>query len=245
MNYTLDNIDLTTTYGFISGTANGSNMAVSGCWDLPKRIGKTYHEWAEGFGIEPYVLASEIRFEGRSIWLEGFIKGTDDSDAADKIAALIEQINDFTGLVELDCDWGIWDVLIDGEIITAYEGDGNLKISIPFREPEPDAAAVYGTAYDPSDSAETNQNEFRSANGIDGVSFATLGLTVLKISDYLNRTAPKPEVFTAYQKEGFQITRSSARTIGISGAIQADDYTAFNTLLNGLKSLFSAAGLRT
>jgi len=62
--YTLNNIDLG-SFGFIAGKQAGSNIALSGAFDMPPRTGKTFQSWGDDHGVEPYVSATEISFGGQ------------------------------------------------------------------------------------------------------------------------------------------------------------------------------------
>jgi hypothetical protein len=72
MAYLLDTVDLS-TYGIIAGHVPSSNIALKGCFDLPSRTGKCYHEWGDENGLEPYVASGEMFFAGRDITLHGSI----------------------------------------------------------------------------------------------------------------------------------------------------------------------------
>ena len=137
MSYTLNGTPLS-DFGFIPGRAPGSNLAIEGCWDFPARMGKTYHDWDDGHGVEPYVEAEEMRFEGRNIRLHGYVKGLDRNDSVNKLNALYYFIEDFIGLVTLSCDWGDFSLYVREEIKAKYQGDGIIKLTIEFREPNPD-----------------------------------------------------------------------------------------------------------
>ena len=49
MSYRLNDIELS-SYGILPGQAPGSNVALSGFLDLPKRAGKAYHSWPDEEG---------------------------------------------------------------------------------------------------------------------------------------------------------------------------------------------------
>jgi hypothetical protein len=135
--YSLNNISLESVYGFIPGRAEGSNVAISGVWDFPARVGKSYHDWGEDYGVEAYVETDEIRYEGRDIRLHGYVKGSSKSDALTKLYALQEFMDVFSDLVPLTCDWGEWQVRVNGELEAVYLGYNVFSLVVPFREPEP------------------------------------------------------------------------------------------------------------
>lgn len=132
--YKLNNISLS-DYGFIPTQSDKSNLALKGCWSMPKRMGKTYHSWGDEHGIEPYVEDEEIRFEGRDFKLTGIIRGTDKLDALDKLQDFYKLLDSFESLVDFSCDWGLWEVYIKKEIKAKYVGDGVVTLTIEMREP--------------------------------------------------------------------------------------------------------------
>lgn len=232
-NYRLNNILMSDKYGFIPGKQENSNIALLGAWDMPARMGKTYHEWGKGKGIEPYVLPSEIRFSGRNVNLTGYIKGINKADAMAKLKLLYSDIDNFTQLVPLSSDkFGVRNVLINGEITATFLFDGFIEISIPFREPVVDLTGVIPSA--------TNQDEY----GIDGIGFKDLGLLILSMQSQLNRPAPKNINVTFYNSESYNIGSPASRNITIRALILKNSISDFNTTVKGLYALFSKPGLR-
>lgn len=67
-------------FGLIPGRQSNSNIAIAGCWDMPARIGKVFHDWQDENGVEPYLREDEIFFGGRDIslycWLSEGDRGT-------------------------------------------------------------------------------------------------------------------------------------------------------------------------
>lgn len=70
MNYKLDDIPIS-SYGARPLIA-GQCFSLHGMLDLPKRIGKTEHDW--GTTIEPFVQASDIQLDGRLLTLHVVVK---------------------------------------------------------------------------------------------------------------------------------------------------------------------------
>lgn len=244
MAYTLNDIDLDAVYGFTPTKAEGSNLALIGAWNLPKRSGKTYHNWAEDEGMEPYLLETDMRFEGRDIVMGGVIKGTDEADTHEKVNSFISFLNSLTALVTLSTDWGDFDVLVKEKITVRYLYPNLAQLIITMREPvvpEPDA---YVTAYDPTAHTPGSAENFRSIDGIDGESFSLLGLVVTEMKDYLSRSATKDAYFTAYQTEGFQVTKPGSKMVVLKGVLKAANYAAMATLISDLHAIFRAPGRR-
>lgn len=150
--YTLNNISLD-DYGFIPSQSDGSNLAITGVWDMPKRMGKTYHDWTDKDGIEPYVAVEDIRFEGRDIQLVGLIRGSSELDAIQKTQSFYDMMDAITDVVTLSCPWGSWKVYVSGMIKARYVGAGTVKITIPFREPK---VALVSPPEAPTNLAATN-----------------------------------------------------------------------------------------
>ena len=70
MNYKLDGISIS-NYGARPATS-GQCFALNGMLDLPKRIGKTEHDW--GTTVEPFVQSSDIQLDGRLLTLHVVVK---------------------------------------------------------------------------------------------------------------------------------------------------------------------------
>lgn len=232
MSYSLNGTDLS-TYGFVATKAPKSNIALEGCWDFPSRLGKTFHDWGDEVGVEPYVDASEIFFGGRDLVLHGIIDGANESDAIAKCQVLYDVINTFDDLVPLATDWGTYQVMTKGQITSTMQFPSTVVMKIPFREPVVDLSGgddapdyVYEIG-DPSD--------IPFVDGIDGWAFSELDMIVLSFKDYLNRPSRKPEEFAVYGSEGYEVTRAQQSVLTINLLLKSVDYTTF---LNRIKSLF-------
>lgn len=66
MTYTFDGVDIN-TFGAMPGRVSGEKLAISGIFDLPKRIGTTEYNW--GTSIEPFVDEEDIELDGRTLTL--------------------------------------------------------------------------------------------------------------------------------------------------------------------------------
>ncbi|KEQ31180.1 hypothetical protein N180_02730 [Pedobacter antarcticus 4BY] len=231
--YTLKNIVLA-DIGYIPGRQTDSNIALSGCFDMPQRLGKTSHSWADEPGIEPYVSLSDIQsggFSGRNLNLTGFIKGTDREDCENKCKAVIGIFADLTDLIPLTSKWGQFMVLLNGVIQFKYLSNNYLTVDIPMREPEPIM---------PSELTFTGNND----TGIDGISFQQLGGAFLGLANRRNRPDSKASDITTYGKDGYQITQRYAQEMTLRMAIKQPTYELFKEKIDFLMSLFAAPGLR-
>lgn len=257
-NYKLNNVSLD-SYGIIPVQSSDTNLAITGAWDMPARFGKTFHDWGnDQDGIEPYVLASEIRFGGIDIELNTVVRGSSKNDALRKCYALFNDIDAYNTLIPLQCDWGTWNVLVGGEIKGEYLNDGLARLTIPLRCPVismPTTLPINIMQYNPLTDQDgviilVNNEPLYGGSikydgyGIDGVMFNSLGLIITSITDRFSRPAPKSGQFTAYRNEGYKLTTTKEREITINAAIVQPTYSAFVQVVDRLKALFSKPGLR-
>lgn len=236
MSYTINDIELS-DYGFIPTQAAGSNIAVEGIWDMSKRINKAFHDWGEEEGLEPYLESDELQWSGRDIKLHGVIKGDNEQDANDKAIALKHLLGNPTVLLTLDSDWGTWSVFHKKSEMS-YLDIGVIEVVIHFREPVVAAPSAYVNSYIIGDSAPAKT--FRESDGIDGVSFSTMGLTLLKYEDYLDVPSIKDMTFSSYENEGYQLRPPGTHEIVMNAGVSAVDITAFNSVLDTIKSALMA-----
>jgi hypothetical protein len=254
-NYKLNNVSLE-SYGVIPIQSSDTNLAITGAWDMPARIGKTFHDWGNNQdGIEPYVLAEEIRFGGIDISLNALVRGSDKNDALRKTYTFYDHLR-VPGV--LSCDWGSWTVLANGEAKGEYLSEGYARLTIPFRcpvVPMPTSLPTNILTYEPTTDEQGRiilvngaplYSSIRKYDGlgIDGVGFDSLGLIITGIDDQFTRPALKGGEVTAYRAEGYRSSALKEREITINAAIVQHDYPAFLSVVNGLKTLFSKPGLR-
>lgn len=230
MSYSLNGTDLS-AFGFEPGRQPGSNIALSGFFDMPARIGKTYHSWGDSNGVQPYVSASEIRFGGRDLTLVGFIRGSDRGDVLNKCQSIRDFVNSFTDLVPLSCAWGTYSVRIGSIPINSLHAT-TAEITINMREPVVNLSGSLPTV---------DNGEY----GIDDISFAALGISLVNFAgDRLGRPGTKPEQFTSWINEGYQITPTEQAKLDLNFLIQETDYSEVLGIIQGLYALFSKPGTR-
>ena len=229
MSYTLNGTDLS-TYGIVAGHAPGSNISITGHCDLPSRIEKTFHSWAEEDGLQPYVTANEIFFSGRKIKLYGAIFGTTASVGVNLIN-LGNLIEAFTDLVTLSTPYGDYSVYVESVIPTFVNNAASLIIT--FNEPVVDLsggtlpAAISGT------------------NKIDAIPFLSFGLYLEKDYNLADIQKPKAQHFTKYGSEGYQITKRESNTLKLKTLLIATSLADFQAKIKNLYLLFSSSGERT
>lgn len=227
MAYTLNGTNLS-TYGIVAGHSGSSNIALSGCYDLPSRTGKCFYSWGDSDSIEPYVATSELFFEGRDITFTGAIIGTN-SVINDYLKSLYTAIGAFSGLVTLATPYGSFSVYIKSVIPEMMHG--GAKIVITFREP---VVALTGTLPAVGDSAYT----------IDSIPFLSFGLYLSKAEALHDLPELKEQQFTIYGSEGYQITKRQNKTLDFNGFIIGTSLADFQSKVSALYKLFSSAGTR-
>lgn len=229
--YSINNIALS-AFGVIPGRADGSNIALSGMLDMPKRMGKTFHNWDDEPGVEPYVSAAEIAFEGRNLIFHGYLYGNNKRDALNRVASLYSHLTAFSDVVPLSTPWGNYRVYVKDEIVSEYLGQGWVQLRITFREP-----VVTTSNMIPSGTSEDIYN-------IDGVALSSLGAFVTKVSGNFYSPQRKQSQFTSYGKEGYQITKLESMLIDTETIFYADNYQILSENVQKLHTLLASPGTR-
>lgn len=227
-NYTLNGVDLS-VYGIVAGHFSGSNIALSGCFDLPARIGETQHEWDDENGVEPYVAAGDIFFSGRNIEFSGHMGGNI-VEAQTKLAAFYSALDAFTDTVILSTPYGSFNVTVDS-VKPEYKW-GVTTVDITFREPVVDLTGTLPA---------TGASDYL----IDSIPMKSFGLYISKVSGILDLQEMKENKQTIYGQEGVQIAKRKAQTLSLEGFIMTDTLTSFKSKISALYKAFSAPGLRT
>ncbi len=228
MSYELNSVDLT-TYGIIPGQVPGSNIAMGGIFDLPKRMGKTFHDWGDEDGIEPYVDASEIFFEGRDLVFRGIIFGAN-TDVYENLSSFRAAIDSVTGTSTFETPYGTFDVRVKEYNVVTFAG--GAEVDIKLREPVVDLGevAVPSTGTSPYT--------------IDGVPMTSYGLYTSIKRDALDLPEYKGQAYTKYGAEWFHPTKRKFNKLDFRGFIEADDLTDFTNKVGALYTTFSQEGLR-
>lgn len=226
--YTLNSVNLT-TYGIVPGHAPGSNIAMSGIYDLPQRIGETHREWADDDSIEPYTLSDELFYAGRDIVFHCSILGTN-KQVNDYLEALYDAVEAFTGLVSFVTPYGTFSVQVKTIVPEFYIG--GCKIVMTMREP---VVTITGTIPATGTSAYT----------IDSVSMTSYGLYYSKGSGMRSLSELKEQLYTKYGAEGYQMTRRKARNFGIHAFVMGSSISDFQDKISALYKCFSSAGMRS
>lgn len=213
-------------FGIIPTKSNG-NIAISGCFDLPKRKGTTYYDWVREDSVEPYVESSDMIFDGRDISISGIIM----YDSESKIQALTNFANELPELFTLSCKWGNWNVKykrVDVSTITKSVCSVNIKLM----EPSVDLSGTLPSPFENGD--------------IDGYRWTSFGLYLKEISNYQNIGGIKSLNVTQNQSSTISSRGGNEKKeIIVSGTIIANDEEQFNERIKSLYALFGGAGLRT
>lgn len=230
--YQLGPIDLL-SFGLIPSVVdNSTNLALSGCWDFPARLGKSFQDWNDDQnGVEPYVREEEIRLAGRDITFVALLSAASENAALLKCYELYKLVGGLNSLVPFTTDLGTFNVYLKDQVIADYIGDGWCKLKFTFREPILNYAGTIPAASN-------------AGLGIDGIAFKDLGLTVLDVTGRWNRPAPKNFKATFYENEGYKVSALQNREVTIKALLSGANYTQFVSYLNGLYLLFKKEGLR-
>lgn len=231
-NYYLNGKNLS-EYSLISGRAANSNLALSGAWDMPSRIGKIYQEWPDENGLEPYLRADELFYGGRDLSFNYFLQASSREDAMIKSYQLYDDINSFNGLIPFSSDlYGTYQVYVSGEISVEYLADGWCKGVIPMREP---VVNLLGDLPTPDNGYP----------GIDNMSFEALGFNIVSMKTQMDRPGLKSVERTAYGYEPAKVGKTTFREFDMTLAISKPSYIQFKRAMQSLMYILSKSGART
>lgn len=219
--------------GLIPGRQSNSNIAITGCWDMPSRIGKVFHDWQDENGVEPYLRADEIFFGGRDISLYCWLKETDRGNFVGAVQSLYDYIDTLQGGVfPLSSEFGTWNVQLVDASPVSYLNKGFGNIELKFRQPVVDMIGVL-----PSNTI--------GGVGIDNYSFAQLGIVKMLTKDQATRPSSKQWTATSYGVERIGVVRRNMREFTIDFFLDHPNYNSFRTCISNLKYLFSRPNART
>lgn len=227
MSYKLNGVDLS-TYGILAGVGGG-NIAVEGCWDLPKRTGDTYYAWGDEDGIEPYVEASDMLYAGRDITFNGVVP-VNNFDLYYKLKPFYAAVNAASGLSIFETPYGTYNVNVVNIDEQHTYGAGTVKINM--REP---VVSLTGGSYPASGDA---------AYTIDGIPTYSFGLYINGSDGAYELPSLKEQNFTKYGTEGFQVTRRGHNELSMKGYVFASDMTDFDSKIKALYLAFASSGKR-
>jgi len=228
MAYTLNGTNFT-VYGVYPGKIPGSNVAAKGMFNLPERIGKTFHSWGELDGIEPYVDATEIFFGGRDIIFTGNIFGSN-AEIYGGLKTLSDDVAAVTGTRVFAIDFGNYNVVVKDMKTRLHKGAATVEFIM--REPVVDltGGSLPGTG--------------SNANTIDSIPMSSFGLYTSEKAGMTDVPAYKEAKPTLDGAEGFFHTGRAAGTFSLEAVLIGSTLSDFQSKVRALYLLFSSSGER-
>ena len=195
MNYKLDGIPIS-NYG-AKPLRTDQAFALHGMFDLPKRVGKTEHNW--GTSIEPFVHAEDIQLDGRNMALH----------VALKKAQLDNFLNACIECTTLSTSFDTFNVVCRDEIRVDRFGDEWRIVEVPFWQNDYQLKSLTVL---PSGNGEFMIDDFNL--------IVDLGVFITTINR-LEGVAKSIEVQTTeyYQRSSYRSTRN----VDLSGVIKGSD----------------------
>lgn len=245
-------------FGFVPGHAEGSNIALSGAWDMPKRLGDCYYTWQDRDGVEPYVEAEDMVFGARAIRLTGTIIAADRLRFRERLEAFHAFITSLPAVFELRCAWGVWAVNCKAETRIEVKGTCAGFVTLVFNEPTPDVSGTWPRQWILATGVWNGRGEwvdgklwyvpanpYGDRTDIDEWLWESFGLALSAVDDAsvipaargIKVTQPVRE--TLYAPGGRE-----PRSLTLSGWVSAADMTEFGERVRSLYWLFGSAGLR-
>lgn len=228
--YKIGNIPIE-VYGFTAGcisSSSGEAYALTGTMSLPKRTGKTHHNW--GDSIEPYVDANDMTYDVRDFELSLTARAANIEELNERLNTFYTALgNSFTLTNDLQ---GSFEVIpIEGKVIHYSNGWGMTAIQLrelsPMRYADLRALPTIITP---------------ASEGIDGYSWQDLGLVVGGLDNRYDLTQFQPLQLTA---ENHACGSRAARTVTLKGTIKAGNYADLKTKVEVLHALIGGEGTRT
>jgi hypothetical protein len=229
MAYEINSIDLA-SFGIVEAHASGGNIALSGCFNFPARIGDVSHEWGDEDGIQIYTEEQDLFYGGRDILFQANIFG-------DRVT-IKNAINDFTdtatavtGAYPFETPYGTFNVYLK-DLKTDHYPDACI-IKATFREPVVDltGGSLPSTASDPYT--------------IDGIPFSSFGLYIDRIKAIYDFPEMKNMSVTAWEYEGMSNEFRKVNTWNFNAWLIANNLEDFIQDVKNLYSLFDQAGERS
>lgn len=230
MGYTLNGTNIL-TLGFKPGRAPNSNMAIGGFLDFPKRLEKSFHSWPDEDGVQPWLNADLMFYDGRQIDL--YLVG----HFANRAAALtaidaLKDLLDVNTLMELAAHNWAFDVIPSGGIEVNMRSERVYDVKATFFEPEPNLGGDIPTEPDGSNFL-----------GIDRIHWDTLGIIPLKLTGRYGSAQWKEMNFTVYGNAGYEITKGEANERVFKGILQYDNLGQLKTGVASLYKILQQAKL--
>jgi hypothetical protein len=233
MSYKLNTIPLA-NYGITPGRAPLSNLALEGMLDMPARLGKTFHDWLDEEGVEPYVEADEIFFGSRKLIFYGYITAASQQEAVLKLNDLYDDFGRLTDLITLETPWGSFQVYLREEITAEYMGNGAASIRMVFEQ----VAVALPNLQLP---VERTVRQYH----IDFIPFSAFGATITETDGQYDRPELKQATVTAYNETGYQLTKIAQSKVDLNLVFYASDWATLRDNVQKLHQLLGSPGTRT
>ena len=230
MAYTINGIDIA-DYGMLPGRAPGSNLALSGWLDMPARIEKTMHSWANENGVEPWLETELMFWGGRDLDFYVLINGEDEAGARDYITDCYTEL-DSSQRIFLNSPYGYFRCRQRDQITVKYLGIGWCQAHIPLREISP---IINGTVPD----ADTD-----NLLGVDRIKFSTLGIVPLELAGRYSRAALKEINVVDFGTESTQLTNRAEKVMTFKGVFEAETLAAIKVMFSSLVAILKQPSLR-
>lgn len=226
MHYHFYNIEVE-DFAITAARAPGSNIAVSGFLDFPRRIEKAFHQWPDEDGVQPWLHADLMHYGGRDIDFYGIAN-------VGSLAVLQQGVANFkaavkaeeaaNGLTTFETLWSTHNVYLRGELEITRLIDGVATIKIPFREPYPDLSGVVP--------AEVPGNNL----GIEKIPWNTLGIIPLELAGRFNMAGLQQMSASVYGKEAYESVAHGANLRTFKGVL---NYPNMAALVAGCSTLYA------
>lgn len=227
--YTINTIPIA-HWGLRAGAIGSSltGYALAGAWALPKRLGDTHRNWQGE--VEPYVLADDLRFDGRDLTLRLACTAPSAQERCARLTAFKNDLPDYFTLGHPTL--GSFEVGVS-RVEVQFHGRLWGGLTLHLREPQP----VLGTVLPSADGG---------AYGIDHRSWVSLGFVVEAIDGRAGLANWQPlSVTTDPLRDAWRPGGRSVQTLTIKGTVKGADYAQFQRRIEALQAIFSAPGLRT
>lgn len=220
-------------YNLIAGRAPGSNIAVSGFLDFPKRIEKAFHSWPDEDGVEPWLDSDLQYYGGRDIDFYCLLQAESRADGLNRLETLFADFSAATGLVEFVTNNGTThNVFQRDEIAVKWLRDGWYQVHIPLTEPVVDLSGDVPEADEGNDL------------GIDNIHWNTLGIIPLELAGRYKMPKLKDMSFSVYGNQGYEITKSGPKEMTFKGLLNYADMAGLITGTSALYAILTQASLR-
>lgn len=219
MNYKLNGISIATYEA--NPIATNQHFALHGIFDLPKRIGKTEHNW--GTSIEPFVDEKDIEMDGRTLTLHVGVKH-------ENLGPFIQAC---VACEKLSIDYDVFDVVCKDEIQVRAIGSQQYfdLVTVPFWQ---DKYRVGSLDINPSASGAFRLDEFDLNRD--------LGVYVSESGNLFNM-AKRIDIPTTelYERTNYRASRDITLRCSMMGHTFAGVYNN----MKRFHSLLMAPGMRT